>query len=37
MVVHNCVSELSYISSLRWRGYEEISILQSPEVDILFT
>lgn len=30
MVVHSCVSEVSYICSLRWRGFEEISILQSP-------
>jgi len=24
MVVHNCISEVSYISSLRWREFEEV-------------
>jgi len=31
MVVHNCVSEVSYISSLRWRGYKKILFCRVPK------
>jgi len=30
MVVHNCVSEVSYISCLRWRGYEDFLFCRVP-------
>lgn len=30
MVVHNCVSEVSYISCLRWRGYENFLLCAVP-------